>query len=137
MVGLTSTTAVGSTTEESPNDKHQDHRSRGTVAGHDSSGLILTCHLEFQQIWPLTRQICILIPVLIGDVDMEKEESIETQSSMKKLIFYATVIAGFVAAYMMYRRGESLGTIAKQTITNPVGSLVSEVKNTVYVQADP
>ena len=47
MVGLTSTTAVGSTTEESPNDKHQDHRSRGTVAGHDSSGLILTCHLEF------------------------------------------------------------------------------------------
>ena len=66
-----------------------------------------------------------------GDVDMEKEESIETQSSMKKVIFYATVIAGFVAAYMMYRRGESLGTIAKQTITNPVGSLVSEVKNTV------
>jgi hypothetical protein len=62
---------------------------------------------------------------------MEKEESIETQNSMKKVIFYATVIAGFVAAYMMYRRGESLGTIAKQTITNPVGSLVSEVKNTV------
>jgi hypothetical protein len=31
----------------------------------------------------------------------------------------------------MYRRGESFGTIAKQTITNPVGSLISEVKNTV------
>ena len=62
---------------------------------------------------------------------MEKEESIETQSSMKKAIFYATVIARFIAAYMMYRRGESLGTIAKQTITNPVGSFVSEVKNTV------
>ena len=50
---------------------------------------------------------------------------------MTKVIFYATVIAGFVAAYMMYRRGESLGTIAKQTITNPVGALVSEVKNSV------
>ena len=62
---------------------------------------------------------------------MEKEESIETQSSVKKAIFYATVIAGFIAVYMMYRRAESLGTIAKQTITNPVGSLVSEVKNTV------
>jgi hypothetical protein len=31
----------------------------------------------------------------------------------------------------MYRRGESFGSIAKQTITNPVGSLVSEVKNSV------
>jgi hypothetical protein len=62
---------------------------------------------------------------------MEKEGLIETQSSMTKVIFYATVIAGFVAAYMMYRRGESLGTIAKQTITNPVGALVSEVKNSV------
>jgi hypothetical protein len=27
--------------------------------------------------------------------------------------------------------GESLGSIAKQTIINPVGSLVSEVKNSV------
>lgn len=68
---------------------------------------------------------------LIGEVDMEKEGSIETQSSMTRIIFYATVAAGFVAAYMMYRRGESLGTIAKQAITNPVGSLVSEVKHTV------
>jgi hypothetical protein len=62
---------------------------------------------------------------------MEKEASIETQSSIKKVIFYAAVISGFVAAYLMYRRGESLGTIAKQTITNPIGSLVSEVKNTI------
>jgi len=31
----------------------------------------------------------------------------------------------------MYRRGESLGSIAKQAITNPIGSLVSEVKNTI------
>ena len=62
---------------------------------------------------------------------MKNEESIETQSSMKKLIFYSAVISGFIAAYLMSRRGESLGTIAKKTITNPIGSLISEVKNTV------
>ena len=46
-------------------------------------------------------------------------------------IFYATILSGCVAAYLMYRRGESFGTIAKQALTNPVGSLVSEVKNAV------
>jgi hypothetical protein len=60
---------------------------------------------------------------------MGADGSIETQSSMRKAIFYATVISGFIAAYLMYRRGESLGAIAKQAIINPVGSLVSEVKN--------
>ena len=59
---------------------------------------------------------------------MEKENRVETQSSMKKVILFATVASGFVAAYLMYRRGESLGSIAKQTIINPVGSLISEVK---------
>jgi hypothetical protein len=44
---------------------------------------------------------------------------------------YATVISGFVAAYLMYRRGESMVSIARKTVTNPVGSLVSEVKNVV------
>ena len=62
---------------------------------------------------------------------MGKEGQVETQSSMTKFIFYATIVSGCVAAYMMYRRGESLGAIARQTITNPVGSLVTEVKNAV------
>jgi hypothetical protein len=62
---------------------------------------------------------------------MAKENQIETQSSMKKVILFATIASGFVAAYLMYRRGESLGSIAKQTITNPVGSLISEVKTRV------
>jgi hypothetical protein len=62
---------------------------------------------------------------------METEGRIETRSSMRRVILFATVLSGFVAAYLMYRRGESFGTIAKQTITNPVGSLISEVKNTV------
>jgi hypothetical protein len=55
----------------------------------------------------------------------------ETQGGLRKVIFYATIISGFAAAYLMYRRGESIGSIAKRTITNPVGSLVSEVKNAV------
>jgi hypothetical protein len=59
---------------------------------------------------------------------MEKENRVETPSSMKRVILFATIASGFVAAYLMYRRGESLGSIAKQTITNPVGSLISEVK---------
>jgi hypothetical protein len=59
------------------------------------------------------------------------EERSATQSSMNKVIVYATVISGFVAAYLMYRRGESMVSIARKTVTNPVGSLVSEVKNTV------
>lgn len=55
----------------------------------------------------------------------------EGRSSLQRIILLATVVSGLVAAYLMYRRGESLGSIAKQTITNPVGSLVTEVKNSV------
>ena len=62
---------------------------------------------------------------------MATEEQIGTHSSMSKVIVFATVVCGVVAAYLMYKRGESLGSIAQQTITNPVGSMVSEVKNSV------
>ena len=62
---------------------------------------------------------------------MAKENRVEKQSSMKRLILFATIASGFVAAYLMYRRGESMGSIAKQTITNPLGSLISEVKTRV------
>jgi hypothetical protein len=62
---------------------------------------------------------------------MAKENQVEKQSSMKRVILFATIASGFVAAYLMYRRGESLGSIAKQTIANPVGSLISEVKTRV------
>jgi hypothetical protein len=62
---------------------------------------------------------------------MASEERVETHSTFSKLIVYATVISGFAAAYLMYRRGASLVAIARQTVTNPVGSLVSEVKNVV------
>jgi len=62
---------------------------------------------------------------------METEGQIETRSSFRKLIFFATVASGVIAAYLMYRRGESLGSIARQAITNPIGSMVTEVKNTI------
>ncbi len=60
---------------------------------------------------------------------METEELAESRNSMSKLILYATIASGVIAAYLMYKRGESLGTIAKQAVTNPVGSLMTEVKN--------
>ncbi len=47
---------------------------------------------------------------------------------MKKLFFWASVISGVAAAYMMYKRGESIGSIARQTLSNPVGTLAHEVK---------
>jgi hypothetical protein len=47
---------------------------------------------------------------------------------MKKALFWGTIVAGAVAAYMMYRRGESVGAIAVRAVTNPVGSLVSELQ---------
>ena len=55
----------------------------------------------------------------------------EEPRSVSKIIFYATVLSGFVAAYLMYKRGESVVAIARKTVTNPVGSLVSEVQNVV------
>jgi membrane protease YdiL (CAAX protease family) len=48
--------------------------------------------------------------------------------TMKRALFWGTLVAGAVAAYMMYRRGESLGVIAAHTVINPVGSLVTELK---------
>jgi hypothetical protein len=62
---------------------------------------------------------------------MTEVEQFEARSTFSKVVLYATVISGLVAAYLMYRRGESIVTIAKNTVTNPVGSLVSEVKNAV------
>jgi hypothetical protein len=60
---------------------------------------------------------------------MAAEERMEPHSKFSKIIVYATVVSGFVAAFLMYRRGESMVAIARKTVTNPVGSLVSEVKN--------
>ncbi len=47
---------------------------------------------------------------------------------MKRLSFWITLAAGATAAYLMYRRGESLPTIAKKAMTNPLGTFTSEIK---------
>jgi hypothetical protein len=62
---------------------------------------------------------------------MAAEERVEPHSTFSKIIMYATIISGFGAAYLMYRRGESMISIARKTVTNPVGSLVSEVNKVV------
>ena len=43
------------------------------------------------------------------------EGQVEEQVALRRLIFLATVISGLVAAYLMYRRGESVISIARRT----------------------
>lgn len=47
---------------------------------------------------------------------------------MRNVIIWATVASGIVAAYLMFRRGESLGTIVSQSTEHPVGTLVDEAQ---------
>ncbi len=50
---------------------------------------------------------------------------------MRRLIVWASLISGVVAAYLMYKRGESLGNIAQKATTNPIGTLATEIKNAI------
>jgi hypothetical protein len=52
------------------------------------------------------------------------------RSTASRLFALLTFTAGAVAAYLMYRRGESPFSIAKNTVLNPTGSLASEIQNT-------
>lgn len=47
---------------------------------------------------------------------------------MKRLSFWVTLLAGGTAAYLMYKRGESLPKIAKNALINPLGTFAHEVK---------
>lgn len=47
---------------------------------------------------------------------------------MGRFVFLATLAAGITAAYLMQKRGESLMTIVKKTINNPLGTLAEELK---------
>ena len=49
---------------------------------------------------------------------------------MRRLFFWSTLAAGVAAAILMRKRGASFGNIARKTLTNPVGSFVSEVRGT-------
>jgi hypothetical protein len=48
---------------------------------------------------------------------------------MKNVIFWGTVAAGAIAAYLMLRRGESPATVARETILHPIGSFVNEAQS--------
>jgi hypothetical protein len=48
---------------------------------------------------------------------------------MKRILFWATILSGAGAAYLMYRRGVPASTIAKETLLHPVGSFVAEMKS--------
>jgi hypothetical protein len=50
------------------------------------------------------------------------------EGKIRKLIVVGAVVSGVVAAYLMYRRGTPLLTIARRTLTNPVGALVGELR---------
>ena len=53
------------------------------------------------------------------------------EDAMRKIIFWATVISGIGAAYLMFKRGASMQEIAQKAVGNPVGALVDEVKAAV------
>ena len=78
--------------------------------------------LNFIRTFPLTSR------TFLHPIHRKRTRSMEGNRIMKRLLFWGTLIAGATAAYLMYRRGESLGTIAAQAVTNPVGSLVTELK---------
>ena len=48
---------------------------------------------------------------------------------MRKLIFWTTILSGGVAAYLMLKKGESVGQVAKEVLQNPIGSLVNQVRS--------
>lgn len=50
---------------------------------------------------------------------------------MKRVIFWGTIAAAGTAAYLMYKRGESIPTIAHRIITNPIGTFTNEVRQAV------
>ena len=47
---------------------------------------------------------------------------------MRKLLFWTTILSGAAAAYLMFKRGESLSTIATEATQNPFGALAHELK---------
>jgi hypothetical protein len=48
---------------------------------------------------------------------------------MRKVLFWATVASGAVAAYLMLKKGEPVGQVARQVLTHPIGSLVDQVRS--------
>ncbi len=54
------------------------------------------------------------------------------KNNVSRYIFWGTLAAGVTAAYLMTRRGASFGEVASKTLTNPVGTLVTELKSAIF-----
>ena len=50
---------------------------------------------------------------------------------MKKAIFWGTLAAGVVAAYLMVKRGAPLSEVVTKTLRNPFGALGTELQNAI------
>ena len=48
---------------------------------------------------------------------------------MRRFLFWVSILSGAGAAYLMYRRGVPLKTIAEDTLTHPVGTFAHEVQS--------
>ncbi|HEV2276468.1 MAG TPA: hypothetical protein VGR96_20005 [Acidobacteriaceae bacterium] len=46
---------------------------------------------------------------------------------MRRVLLWATVASGILAAYLMYRRGEPLGASVMQASAHPVGELANQI----------
>ena len=47
---------------------------------------------------------------------------------VKRIIFWGTAACGVAAAVLMYKRGASVGDIAKRAGLHPISSLVGELR---------
>ncbi len=50
---------------------------------------------------------------------------------MRRIFFWATILSGAAAAYLMYRRGEQPMQIARKALGSPYRSLASEIKQAI------
>ena len=50
---------------------------------------------------------------------------------MKRLVFWGTIAMAGTAAYLMYRRGESVFTIGKRVMNNPIGAFTEEIQRAI------
>ncbi|ADW71480.1 hypothetical protein AciX9_4544 (plasmid) [Granulicella tundricola MP5ACTX9] len=48
---------------------------------------------------------------------------------MRKIILWTTVLSGAAAAYLLFKRGVPVGTIASDVLTHPIGTLIHELGN--------
>ncbi len=53
------------------------------------------------------------------------------ERAMKKAIFWGTLAAGAVAAYLMVKRGAPLTEVVTRTLRNPFGALGSELQSAI------